>query len=199
MVVSHDTAAQRHTSSSDGDGSRQAEAEGRPLDDANRRWFVVHTQPKSEMRAVPNLERQGYHTFCPCMRHTVRHARKSTPVMVPLFPGYVFVQLDVSADQWRSINGTRGVIRLITNGETPVAVPVGIVEDLQRRISPDGAMDWTTSLKIGDQVKIAEGPFAAFIGTLQKLDASGRVRVLLDLLGRSVSVSLHAEKIAPIS
>ena len=164
---------------------------------AGGRWFVVHAQPRNEMRAVANLNRQGFQTFCPCVRHTVRHARKSTLTLVPLFPGYVFVQVDVSVDQWRSINGTRGVIRLITNGDDPVPVPVGIVEDLQRRISPDGAMDWTSSFKVGDQVKISDGPFAAFIGKLEKLDASGRVRVLLDLLGRSVTVSLHAETIAP--
>jgi len=164
---------------------------------AGGRWFVVHAQPKNEMRAVANLDRQGFQTFCPCVRHTVRHARKSTLTLLPLFPGYVFVQIDVSVDQWRSINGTRGVIRLITNGDDPVPVPVGIVEDIKRRISPDGAMDWTSSLKVGDQIKISDGPFAKLIGTLEKLDASGRVRVLLDLLGRSVTVSLRAETIAP--
>ena len=197
MVVA-DSLATGPTASSD-EGEQQSAAQSDLSAVAGERWFVVHAQPKNEMRAVANLDRQGFQTFCPCVRHTVRHARKSTLTLLPLFPGYVFVQIDVSVDQWRSINGTRGVIRLITNGDDPVPVPVGIVEDIKRRISPDGAMDWTSTLKIGDQVKISDGPFAAFIGTLEKLDASGRVRVLLDLLGRSVSVSLPAEKIAPAS
>ena len=196
MVVT-DILTTGHTVSSH-EGDQQPATQNYRSGVASERWFVVHAQPKNEMRAVANLNRQGFQTFCPCVRHTVRHARKSTLVLQPLFPGYVFVRIDVSVDQWRSINGTRGVIRLITNGDDPVPVPVGIVEDMQRRISPDGAMDWTSSLKIGDQVKISDGPFAAFIGTLEKLDASGRVRVLLDLLGRSVTVSLRAETITPV-
>ena len=192
-----DTTTDEGLASSSGiEGAEPTMTDGSPSIIDSRRWYVVHAQPKNEMRAVPNLERQGYHTFCPCMRHTVRHARKSRLTLVPMFPGYVFVQMDVSVEQWHSINGTRGVIRLITNGDNPVPVPVGIVEDLQRRISPDGALDWASKLKIGDQVKISDGPFAAFVGTLEKLDASGRVRVLLDLLGRSVTVSLRAEAIA---
>jgi transcription antitermination factor NusG len=57
----------------------------------------------------------------------------------------------------------------------------------------DGAIDWTPTFKIGQAVRIAEGPFAELLGTLEHLDAGGRVRVLLDLLGRSVSVALRCE------
>lgn len=166
---------------------------------ANKRWFVVHTQPKSEMRAVANLERQEFRTFCPAERRVIRHARKSTVVMAPLFPNYVFVELEHLVDRWRAINGTRGVVRLITNGDEPLPIPFGIIEDLQRRMGSDGAMDWTNSLRIGERVVISEGPFAKFIGTLEHLDAAGRVQVLLDLMGRSVRVSVQNESVAPVS
>lgn len=162
----------------------------------SRRWYVVHTQPKNEMRAVENLNRQGFRIFCPRERRKVRHARKTTEVMAPLFPCYVFVQLDRSIDLWRSINGTRGVIRLIANGDEPIAVPKGVVENLQRRMGADGVMDLAEQLKTGDQVTIAEGPFAAMTGTLQNLDAAGRVQILLDLLGQAVRVSVASRAIS---
>lgn len=164
---------------------------------SGERWYVVHTQPHAENRAIANLEQQGYRTFCPRFRKTVRHARKVTPTLAPLFPNYLFVQLDVSRDHWRSVNGTRGVIRLITQGETPQPVPVGIVEALQVRMSADGAMNWVPSLQIGQTVRVADGPLVDFVGTLEHLDSAGRVRVLLDMLGRSVSVALRGEALMP--
>jgi transcriptional antiterminator RfaH len=163
------------------------------------RWFVVHTQPRREALAIEHLNRQEFGTFCPMFRRTVRHARKCTTVLSALFPNYVFVQFDPSWDRWRSINGTRGVVRLISHSDVPSPVPGGVVEALQHRMQADGVMDWTTTLEVGDAVKVVGGPFADLVGTLERLDASGRVRVLLDLLGRSVSVMMSSQVIAPAS
>jgi transcription elongation factor/antiterminator RfaH len=160
-------------------------------------WYVVHTQPRAEGQAVCHLEMQGYRVFCPRYRRTVRHARKAKSVLAPLFPNYVFVRLDTSHNQWRRINGTRGVLRLLTQGETPQPVPNGIVDGLQSKMRADGTMDWTPTLKIGAAVRITDGPFTEFLGTLEHFDAAGRVRVLLDLLGRSVPVALRCEALIP--
>jgi len=161
------------------------------------RWYVVHAQSHQEVRAVQNLQRQGFTTFCPSVRRTVRHARKQSSVLAPLFPNYLFIRLDLSYDLWRSVNGTRGVIRLITCGDTPLPVPHGVVEDLQSRTQDDGAMTWTSSFKLGDAVRISSGPFANLVGVLEHLDSAGRVRVLLDLLGRSVTVALRGDALQP--
>jgi transcriptional antiterminator RfaH len=168
-------------------------------DAKGERWYVVHTQPHAEARAIVNLERQTYPVFCPCMRKTIRHARKLTHTLTPLFPNYLFVRIDVSRDRWRSVNGTRGVVRLITQGDRPLPVPEGIVEALQARMNSEGAMNWSSSFKVGQVVRLTDGPFADFVGTLEKLDASGRVRVLLDLLGRSVFVTLRCEALLPVA
>jgi transcriptional antiterminator RfaH len=164
---------------------------------AGERWFVVHTQPRAEGRAIFHLERQGYRVFCPRYAKTARHARKAKIVLAPLFPNYLFLQLHLGRDQWHSVNGTRGVARLIMQGETPQPVPQGIIEALQARMSVDGAINWDPTIKIGQSVRIADGPFADFMGTLAHLDAAGRVRVLLDLLGRSVPVALRCEQLLP--
>ena len=95
------------------------------------------------------------------------------------------------------MNGTRGVSHLIMQGELPQAVAHGIVESLQQRMRPDGTIDLTPRLHVGQSVRIAHGPFADLIGTLDQLDAEGRVRVLLQLLGRSVSVALSGDALLP--
>lgn len=161
------------------------------------RWYVVHTHPHCETRVIGELERQDYTAFCPCTLKTVRHARRSATKLAPLFPNYVFVRFNVDEQPWRCINGTRGAVRLITNRETPAPVPFGVVERLQSMVGETGAMNWMPKLKPGDQVRIEDGPFAALVGTLERLDPSGRVRILLDLLGRDVSVTLSGEAITP--
>jgi transcriptional antiterminator RfaH len=157
------------------------------------RWFVVFTQPRAESRAVFHLQRQGYAVFCPRVRKRVRHARKTGTSLVSLFPNYLFVRLDMSRDLWRSINGTMGVIRLVMSGEAPQPAPEGVVELLQEKFGPDGVAEGTVQLKQGQAVKITEGPFADLIGRLERLGPENRVVVLLNLLGRAVSVALQAE------
>jgi transcription elongation factor/antiterminator RfaH len=164
---------------------------------AGGQWYVARTHARTEDQAICNLETQGYLVFCPRYRRTTRHARKTRNVLAPLFPTYVFVSFDISRDRWRSINGTRGVAHLLMRGGMPQLVPAGIVDDLRARMRADGSMDWIPTLSIGDAVRIAEGPFAALLGTLEYLDAAGRVRVLLNLLGRSVPVHLRCDEVVP--
>jgi transcriptional antiterminator RfaH len=164
---------------------------------SSKRWYVLHSRPRAESRAVVHLEMQGYRVFCPRYRKVVRHARKAGSVLAPLFSSYLFLNFNVARDQWRAINGTPYVERLIMQGETPQPVQCGIVESLQSRMRADGAFDWTRAFKIGQAVRLADGPFTDFVGTLAHLDAAGRVRVLLELLGRSVSVALHGEALIP--
>jgi transcriptional antiterminator RfaH len=159
-------------------------------------WYVVHTHTHYEMRVIEHLQRQLFTAFCPYTRKSVRHARRTETKQAPFFPNYVFVQLDASQRPWRCINGTIGVVRLITNGETPAPVPVGIVEHLHILTAANGVVNWVPPLKAGDPVRISTGPFAALVGTLEHLDASGRARVLLNLLGREVSVALSGGAIS---
>lgn len=163
------------------------------------RWYAVYTQPHAESRAVSHLNHQEFRTFCPRARKTVRHARKVTRALVPLFPNYIFVRLDISRDPWRSVNGTRGVIRVVGQGDFPVPVPAGIVEALLDRADQEGTINWVPLLKEGQAVRISDGPFMDFVGTLETLDGSGRVRVLLDLLGQLVGVTLPCRAVVPAS
>ena len=75
------------------------------------RWYVVHTRPHRERRAEANLLRQGNRAWLPQMERSRRHARRIETVRMPLFPGYLFVSLDMARDAWRAIDGTFGVRR----------------------------------------------------------------------------------------
>lgn len=162
------------------------------------RWYVVHTRPHNEARAIFHLRQQGFRTFCPFLRKSVRHARKTELRLSPLFTNYLFLNLDVTQERWRSINGTFGVARIIMQDETPQPVPVGVIEGLLSRADDDGVIDFSTPFWVGQDVRLTDGPFTDFVGRLEYLDAQGRVRVLLDLMGRGVAVSARVELLSAV-
>jgi transcription antitermination factor NusG len=162
-----------------------------------RRWFAVHAQPHLENRALFNLEQQGFSAFLPRRLKTTKHARQYRTVAAPLFPGYLFVELDLNSDRWRAINGTAGIRSLVMAADMPAAVPQGAVEGLMAMQDSSGVVSFASNLTIGQRVRLLAGPFAEMIGRLQWLDDTGRVEVLLGLLGSQVRVRARAEVLVP--
>jgi transcription antitermination factor NusG len=163
--------------------------ESRPGDlDANQRWFVVQTQARCEIRADAQLRAQRFRTFYPRVERTVRHARKMRTTLTAAFPGYLFVQLDLSRERWRSINGTVGVSRLIMGGDLPLPVRHGVVETLMGYVDETGVARFERDLREGQTVRVKAGPLTEAIGKLVRLDGNGRVRVLLEIMGVQASL-----------
>jgi transcription antitermination factor NusG len=159
------------------------------------RWFVARVHTNRENGAQFNLDRLGFRSFAPRVKRTIRHARKSRTILAPLFPGYVFIILDLSRDRWRTVNSTFGVAALIMGVEQPLAVPHGVVEAIMTQ--DFGVVRSDDNLKIGQQVRILSGPFAEALCRLVHLDDRGRVRVLLELMGTEVTAKLDRAQVAP--
>lgn len=160
-------------------------------------WFAVNTNPSAEARACLNLERQGWRTFCPKVSRTIRSGRRVKTEPRPLFPGYVFVALDLRKDAWRSVNGTFGVRTIVECGGRPSAVPEPLLNALMDMIGAGDCIDFTSLCAVGDQVRFLAGPFAHLIGSLEHLDGNGRVRVLVSLFGRETEVHARASDLIP--
>jgi transcription elongation factor/antiterminator RfaH len=149
-----------------------------------QRWFLVYTHPRKEARAQFNLRCQNFHGYLPQVRKTIRHARRLRIVHAPLFPRYLFVAFDLTVDPWLSVSGTIGVSSLFMCDGRPVPVPEGVVETLISAAE--------------DSVRVLAGPFAELIGTLQQLDGPARARILVEIMGGPVPVSLHRSALARI-
>jgi transcription elongation factor/antiterminator RfaH len=167
-----------------------------PLSD-DERWFVTRTLPQRELQAATQLRNQGFRAFMPRHWRNRRHARKVETISAPLFPRYLFVVLNRSIDRWRSINGTLGVERLLMQGGEPLPVPTGVVESLIAAADGSGNVHFNADLKEGQRVKITAGVFAEFVGQLERLDDNGRVRVLLEILGGKVRVTIPQTLLTP--
>ena len=161
-------------------------------------WYVVQTQANAENRAVVHLARQGFATYLPRYLKRRRHARRVDIVAAPLFPRYLFVEIDMAMQRWRSVYSTVGVSRLVCNGELPASVPDCVVDLLKKRENTSGfiRLDHRLKFKPGDKVRVLEGAFHDCLGIYDGMPDRERVEILLDLLGRKVRVSISGQAIA---
>lgn len=162
--------------------------------DSMDRWYVAQTHSQSEFQALAHLVRQGFSAYLPQYLKRRRHARRTDSVRRPLFPGYLFVRMDVERIRWRAIRSTIGIRTLICNGERPVAVPEGVVEDIRTREDENGTVPvhQPPPFDKGETVRINHGAICDRVGLFDCVSDEERVFVLLDLLGRQLRLRVPA-------
>jgi len=162
-----------------------------------KQWFVVHTQPSKESVAQKHLSEQGFEAYMPKFKKTRRHARKVEEILAPLFPRYLFVGIDLEVDQWRSVQGTRGVSYLLVQDNQPAIVPSEIIQGLKNQENADGlvSIDDLRFFTKGDKVRVLDGAFKDYVAVFEKMDDKQRVQLLLSCLGREVNVYLPAHAV----
>lgn len=162
------------------------------------RWYVVQTHPHSEQLARRHLLRQGFVVFLPEYLRRRSHARRIDMVGASLFPGYLFVAMNVEETRWRAISSTSGVRRLICNGTDPVPLPPGIVEDIQSRLDDNGFVQVRPVIPFrpGEAVQVMDGPLADQVGFFECATDEERVILLLNILGREIRVKVPLASVA---
>jgi len=162
-----------------------------------KHWFVARTHAHAEAKATAHLRRQDFDVYLPRFAKTRRHARREERVIVPLFPRYLFVQMDLNHTRWRAINSTVGIERLLANGDRPTPVPEGTVKDLQSQERPGGLLTPASlvHLERGTQLRLVEGAFAERVGIYEQMTADQRVVLLLNLLGREIRITVPIEAV----
>jgi transcriptional antiterminator RfaH len=155
----------------------------------NSSWAVVRSKPRQERRAANNLQAQGYETLLPLQNVTVRRSKKLVDMSVPLFPGYLFVQMSEHCS--RSILSTFGVSQLITGeGGKPKKIDPKIIDEITKHCDGTGHYSNPAFLEPGENVKLVRGPFESAIAKVQSLQSEERLWVFLELMGQSVKVSV---------
>jgi transcriptional antiterminator RfaH len=165
--------------------------------DSCSRWYVAQTQPHAEKKASAHLVRQCFNIYFPRYLKQRRHARRVEKIAAPLFPGYVFVAIDVATQRWLSIDSTIGITRLVRDGDRPAPVPEFVIDALKQREDAAGLikLDRRPRFSPGDKVRIIGGAMCDCYGLYEGMSSRERVAVLLDLLGRKVRVLLDQDVI----
>jgi transcriptional antiterminator RfaH len=159
-------------------------------------WIAVNTNPHREHIVLEHLQRQALTAYCPMIRKHRSHARRVETVSRPLFPGYLFVQ--AAADlKWRPILTTHGVRTVVRTGDDPSFVDDALIAGLKAREIDGTVVRPPSSYRVGQEVRVAGGPFDGFIATILELDERDRLLVLLDVMHRNIRVKLNGGMVTP--
>jgi transcriptional antiterminator RfaH len=153
-------------------------------------WYVIHTKPRQEQRALQNLQQQGFTCFLPLLARQKLCRGTLTVVLEPLFARYLFIQLDGGqmGQSWAPIRSTQGVSRLVTFGTEPAKVSDELIDALRAHGStPTQAEPLFTP---GERVQIKDGPFAGLEAIYQLDDGERRAMVLIELLHKPSRITL---------
>jgi transcriptional antiterminator RfaH len=163
------------------------------------KWCVVYTQPQKEDVAFQNLIQQGFEVYYPRFKKIRRHARKVDEVLSPLFPRYIFVSIDTEVHAWRTVNGTRGVVYILSKDNVPQSMPYSVIESLKAKENENGIVP-IESLSLfseGDLVEITKGAFQGYKAHFEKFNGNQRAMILLEFLGRPMKVPISVGDIKP--
>jgi transcriptional antiterminator RfaH len=136
----------------------------------NASWYLVHTKPKQEFRALEQLQIQHYTCFLPTLRlEKIRHG-KLEAFQEPLFARYLFIHLSSVTSNWSPIRSTRGVSQIVAFGGRFAIMPDACIEALR-----NGSQEMPRRLFLpGERVAITSGPFAGLEGVFQLTDGEAR-------------------------
>jgi transcriptional antiterminator RfaH len=154
-------------------------------------WYVVHTKPRQESRALLNLERQGYECFLPTIaKKKVGHTALEL-VTEPLFHRYLFISLntDLNSKSWSPIRSTLGVSKLVTFGSEPAKVHQHLITQLKDNETNLSSQP-KSPFQAGDIVTIRDGAFAGIEAVYQMDDGEARAMVLIELLHRPTRMAI---------
>jgi transcriptional antiterminator NusG len=171
------------------------------------RWYVVHTSSGHEARVAETLrqrietmgiEDKVYELLVPTQDRVVIRQGKKATVKEKIFPGYLLVKMIMEDATWLTVRTTPGITGFVGAGKTPTPLSANEVKNIQKFVSAP-AKRFKTRFSKGEAVKITDGPFSDFLGTISEIDQEkGKVKVLVSIFGRETPVELDLLQIAKV-
>lgn len=164
-----------------------------------RAWYVIHTYSGYEDNVSRNMRQRIesmdmqdliFDVLVPKEKKIKIKAGKRVTVEERIYPGYVLVDMVVTDASWYVVRNTPNVTGFIGLGTTPTPIDPKEIEALKKRMGVDEPK-YKIDVRIGDMVKITDGPFKNFEGKIETVDeAKGKVKVLVSIFGRETPVEL---------
>ncbi len=163
------------------------------------KWYIVHTYSGHENKVAKSLkqriESMGFEDrifdIIVPTRETFRVSQgKKETVKEKIFPGYVLVKMILDDESWLLVRTTQGVTAFIGAGNKPTPISDKEVEAIQKFMATEEPL-YKASFTVGEAIKIIDGPFTDFLGTIDNIDeAKGKLKVLVSIFGRETPVEL---------
>lgn len=176
-------------------------------DDPRAHWYVVHTTSGHEARVAESLrqriETMGltdkvFEVLIPTQDRVVIRSGRKVTVKEKIFPGYILVKMILDEDAWLAVRTTQGVTGFVGAGNKPTPLSEAEVSNIEKFTSAPAAR-YKVRFSVGEAVKITDGPFTEFLGTISEMDEErGKVKVMVSIFGRETPVELDFLQIAKV-
>jgi len=170
-------------------------------------WFVAHTTSGHEVRVsetlrqrveTMRLEDKIFELLVPTQDRVVIRGGKKSTIKEKIFPGYLLVKMIMDDPTWLAVRTTPGITGFVGTGKTPTPLSYQEVANIQKFVSAP-AKRFKTRFSKTEAVKITDGPFNDFLGTIEEIDEEkGKVKVLVSIFGRETPVELDLLQIAKV-
>jgi len=170
-------------------------------------WYVVHTYSGHENKVAAELkERAGalklehkiQEILVPTQEKIEISEGKKHTVQEKIFPGYILVKMHLDDESWHVVRNTAGVTSFVGAGSKPTPLSEPEVKSILKFMKM-GAPKYESKFSVGEAIKIVDGPFSDFLGTVDEInDEKGKVKVLVSIFGRETPVELDFLQISKL-
>jgi transcription antitermination factor NusG len=174
----------------------EQKSEGIPGRFTNPQWYAAHTRSRHEKRVAEQLAQKDVKFFLPLYQAEHRWKDRLARVDLPLFPGYLFVQIPLR-ERLRVLE-VPGVVRLVSSRGEPVPLDESEINILQQGLSQKIKAEPHPYLKIGQRVRVKSGVFTGLEGILERKKDSYRIIISVDLIMRSIAVEISVADVDPL-
>jgi transcription antitermination factor NusG len=164
----------------------------------NLQWFAVWTRSRQEKTSAAMLAALGIPHFLPLIDEERRWSDRKKMVSLPLFPGYLFVQIANTSELQLCVRKVPGVVNFVGNQNGPSAIPDDEINSVRTLLSGGTECSPCPFLKAGDRVRVVRGALAGIEGLFIRCGARSRVVVSVEIIQRSVSVEVAARDVEPV-
>lgn len=165
----------------------------------NKRWYIVHTYSGYEEKVKKSLEQRIktmdaedkiFQVVIPTEDEIEIRGGQRRTVTKKIFPGYVLVEMKMDDESWQVVRNTPGVTGFVGGGNKPTPLAEDEVKAILKQMQ-DGSPQIKVGFRKSESVRVVDGPFTDFIGTVDEINmGKGKVKVMLSLFGRETSVEL---------
>jgi transcription antitermination factor NusG len=158
-------------------------------------WYAVYTVPRHEKVVARQMDGSGVHNFLPLYRSVHRWKDRRKEVDLPLFPGYVFVQM--AFRNRLQVQRLPGVVQIVSFNGKPAPLSEAEIEALRAGLARNACVEPHPYLKVGRRVRVRSGPMAGLCGILVRRKEKFRVVLSVDLIKQAIALEVDIADVEP--
>jgi transcription termination/antitermination protein NusG len=162
-------------------------------------WFAVWTRSRQEKVVAATLASLGIANYLPLKTESRQWSDRRQSVSVPLFSGYVFVKTNLMSSEKLRVLKVPGVAGIVGNSRGPLSIPDQQLEAVRQVVERNADFTVHPLLEEGDSVRVVRGALAGVEGRLLRMNSSSRLVISVEMIHRSIAVSIAREDVEPLT